>query len=504
MWNKSQQKKKSKPDAIFPLKIKKLEQHILDHFNQNFDLNLSQYKHHGKNIAVFYISYLIDTNKLENLLLEPLVKSDEQWTNQAILNKIPLSRGSTTASLKEILKKLINGDVFIYIENETEIISYPLLKMDQRSLAKAETESLVLGPQIAFTESLETNLNVVRGIIKTPDLVMEKFTVGERIPYKVQIIYLKSLTNETDIQTMRQRIQDLDIDEIEDITVLKQYFEDSSTNIFPQFYATELPDRFCYSITKGKIGVLGENSPTGFVAPSTFFSFFESTEDIYMRWNAGSFLRMLRFLAMFIAIIITPAYVAIVTYQFELIPTKLLISIGKSRAQVPFPPILEALMIEFMIELLREAGARLPTKVGQTMGIVGGIVIGEAAVQAGITSNILIIVVAVSALASFTAPSYLMGTSLRVIRFPMMFLAALWGLVGIMFGLCMLIIHALRLTSLGRPYLAPLYPLQLQDFNKVFYRLPYTNQYRRAKIGQPKDMIRYPKEESEKKRDIDE
>lgn len=499
MWNKSQQK--SQQDSIFPLKINKLEELIQDH---NLALNFSRYKHHDINIVVFYISYLVDTDKLENFLLEPLLTKEEQWTNQMVLNDIPLSNGTTTTSLTDILENLIRGEVYIYIEDETDIVSYRLLKKEQRSLEKAETESLVLGPQISFTESLSTNMNVVRGIIRTPDLVMEKVTVGKRIPYEVQIIYLKSLSNETDLETIRQRIKDLDIDEIEDITVLKQYIEDSSTNIFPQFYATELPNRFCYSVTKGKIGVLGENSPTGIIAPSTFFSFFESTEDIYMRWNAGSFLRLLRFLAMFIAIIITPAYVAIVTYQFELIPTKLLITIGKSRAQVPFPPIIEALLIEFMIELLREAGARLPTKVGQTMGIVGGIVIGDAAVQAGITSNILIIVVAISALASFTAPSYLMGTSLRVIRFPMMFLAALWGLVGIMFGICMLIIHALRLTSLGRPYLAPLYPLQLQDFNKVFYRLPYSNQFKRAKIGQPKDMVRYPKDESEKKRDIDE
>jgi hypothetical protein len=502
MKDKEQQRDNQK--TIFPLKIKILEQLIQDHFNNNLDLNLTVYQHQGSNIAIFYISYIVDTDKLQNLLLQPLLKRKRQWTNQLILNDVPLSKGTTTSSMQEILKKLISGDVFIYIEEETEIVSYPLLKMEQRSLAKAETESLVLGPQIAFTESLSSNMNVVRGIIKTPDLVMEKVVVGKRIPYEVRIIYLKSLANEIDVETMRQRIKNLDVDEIEDVAILKQYIEDSSTNIFPQFYTTELPDRFCYTITKGKIGVLGDNSPTGIIAPSTFLSFFESTEDIYMRWNAGSFLRLLRFIAMFIAIIITPAYVAVVTYQFELLPTKLLITIGKSRAQVPFPPIIEALLIEFMIELLREAGARLPTKVGQTMGIVGGLVIGEAAVQAGITSNILIIVVAMSALASFTAPSYLMGTSLRVIRFPLMILAALWGLVGIMFGICLLIIHLLRLTSLGRPYLAPIYPLQLQDFNKTLYRLPYSKQFRRAKIGQPQDMIRYPKEDAAKKRDIDE
>lgn len=500
----NEEQPKNKHESIFPIKISKLEQMIQEQYQGNLDLTLTKYKHQGKNIAVFYIPYIVDTDHLQNFMLQPLLKRKRQWTTHLILSDIPLTNGTTTTSLEDILKKLIKGDVFIYIEGEAEIISYPLLKMEQRSLGKAETESLVLGPQIAFTESLSSNMNVVRSIIRTPDLVLEKITLGKRVPFETRIVYLKSLANEIDIETMRQRILDLDVDEIDDVTILKQYIEDSSTNIFPQFYATELPDRFCYSITNGKIGLLGDNSPIGVIAPSTFFSFFESPEDLYMRWGAGSFLRFLRFLAMFIAIIITPIYVAIVTYQFELLPTKLLVTIGKSRAQVPFPPILEALLIEFFIELLREAGARLPTKVAQTMGIVGGLVIGEAAVQAGLTSNILIIVVAMSALASFTAPSYLMGTSVRVIRFPLMLLAALWGLIGIMFGLCLIIIHLLRLTSLGRPYLAPLYPLQLQDFNKVFYRSPFSNHYNRAKIIQSKDKYRYSKKDAVKKRDIDE
>src|SRR5690554_3614126 len=204
------------------------------------------------------------------------------------------------------------------------------------------------------------------------------------------------------------------------------------------------------------------------------------------------------------SIFLTAIYVASMTYHFELIPSKLLIIIGQSRSQVPFPPLLEALLLELLLELLREAGARLPTKVGQTMGIVGGIVIGQAAVEAGLTSNILIIIVAMSALASFTTPSYLMGTSFRILRFPMILLAGIYGLVGIMFGICFIIIHLLKQTSLGRPYLAPLYPLKLKDFNNVFFRSPPDKNYNRATMYRPKDPVRYSKKEASKKRDIDE
>lgn len=493
-------------DSIFPLKVDELETLIKSKFENKSeeDLIFSIYEHQGRKLAVFGIPYLIDSDKLENALLNPLLSNKNAWTTQSLLNDIPLGGGNTTASLQEILSKIITGDIFIYVEEENEIVLFPLYKEEKRALDKAETESAVLGPQLAFTESLGTNLNVIRQLIRSPDLVLEKIIVGERIPHEVRLIYLKSIANEADVNTMRQRIQDLDVDEIEDSTVLKQYIEDSSLSLFPQFNTTELPDLLGYTVKKGKIGILAENSPMAFIGPSTFFSFLESTEDMYMRWAAGSALRLLRMAAIVVSLVLTPLYVAVVTYQYELIPTQLLVSIGQSRAAVPFPPILEAILIELMIELLREAGTRLPTKVGQTMGIVGGIVIGEAAVQAGLTSNILIIVVAVSALASFTTPSYLLGTSFRVIRFPMILLAGLHGIIGIMFGICLLIIHLLRTTSLGRPYLSPVYPLRLQDFNKVFFRSPSQGHYKRASMYRPKGLIRYSKKEASKKRDIDE
>ena len=504
MNNKSNYDKKTK--TVFPLKSDELEILIKSTFeyNSDDDLLFSTYEHQGKKIVVFGISYLIDTNKLESSLLDSLLSHTEAWTSQSLLNDIPLGDGSTTASFQVILDQLLTGNVFIYIEEEIEIVYYSLYREEKRSVEKSENESIIVGPQLTFTESLSTNLNILRQLTKSPDLVLEKMIVGKKIPREVRLVYLKSTANEADVNTMRQRILDLDVDELEDSTSLKQYIEDSSLSLFPQFYITELPNRLSYTIQEGKIGVLVENSPLSFIGPSTFFSFFQSMEDIYMNWAAGTFLRILRMFATVAALLLTPLYVAVVTFQYELIPTQLLVSIGQSRSAVPFPPILEAILIELLIELLREAGARLPTKVGQTMGIVGGIVIGTAAVEAGLTSNILIIVVAMSALASFTTPNYLMGTSFRVLRFPMILLAGLFGLIGIMFGICFLLIHLLKLTSLGRPYFAPVYPLKLKDFNNVFFRLPPDKNYNRATMYRPKDPVRYSKKEAMKKRDIDE
>lgn len=489
---------------IFPMKIEELEKLLQNRFENNPDLSFTVYDHENKKIAVFFISYIVETQWVHESLVKTLLEGNEPWTNKAILNNIPLAAAEKKTKLQELLDGLLIGKVFVYIEGEDAALSYLLLKKEKRSLGQAETESLVLGPKVGFTESLITNLNMIRWNIRSENLVMEKYTVGKQEPREVRLVYIKSVANTSDINTMRQRLTELDIDNVDDSSVLMQYLEDSSRSIFPQFLSTELPDRFCYSISRGRIGVLVENSPTSIIAPSTFFSFFESTEDLYMRWNVGSFLRILRYLSFLLSTLLTPIYVSVVTFHYEIIPTSLLVNLGQSRAAVPFPPILEVLILELLIELLRESGARLPTKVGQTIGIVGGVVIGTAAVEAGITSNVLLIVVALSALASFTAPNYLMGTTVRLIRFPMIFLAGTLGIVGIVYGMSFLVVHLLKLTSLGRPYLAPIYPFRWEDLNKVIFRLPNDFQNKRFISYRPKKAIRYSKKDARKKRDIDE
>ncbi|WP_054861676.1 spore germination protein [Gracilibacillus sp. JCM 18860] len=497
-------KGRNKSSKLFPINVDKLKTLMESKFENNPDLSFTIFEKSEARIAVFYISYLVEPEMVEQFMLKPLLDGKSKWTNQSILNEIPLRSGSKIEKLEEILDKILIGEVYIYVENEDAALSYLLDKKEKRDLTQAETESLVLGPKVAFTESMITNLNIVRWSIRSTDLVLEKIMIGERFPREARLVYVKSLADETDINTMRQRLKELEVDQIEDSSVLMQYIEDSSLTIFPQFYLTELPDRFVYAIDKGRIGLLVENSPTATIAPSSFFSFFESTEDLYMRWHAGTFLRSVRFIAIFLSIFLTPLYVAATTFHYEIIPIKELLTIGNSRAIVPFPPIIEVLILEFFIELLREAGARLPTKIGQTIGIVGGIVIGTAAVQAGITSNFLIILVAISALASFTIPNYLMSTAIRIIRFPMIILGGLLGLIGIMFGTCFLLIHLLKIKSLGRPYLTPIYPFRWEDLNKALFRLPIAYQSKRFYSYQPKDIKRYKKNKAKTKKDIDE
>ncbi len=496
--------RRGKSKELLPSSIEDLKTNLQEAMHNNPDFQMQEFETGSQRMLVFYISIIVKKQQLNNHILTPLLKGDKQWTSEKLSNALPLGNSVAQTKMNEIVDALIMGSVGIYIENETELLTYPIPDQQKRSVEKSDKESTVLGPQDSFTESLTTNINLVRWRVNTGDLVTEKMIIGERVPTEIRLMYLKSLANKEDVQTMRQRLQDLVVDRIEDATPITYYIEDSSTSIFPQFYQTELPSRFSYSLTKGRVGVLVDKSPTGIMAPTSLFSFFESTEDVYMRWNVGSFIRILRFFALIISALLTPAYVAAITFHYEVIPTPLLTTLGSSRAAVPFPPVFEALLLELLIELLREAGARLPTKVGQTIGIVGGIVIGQAAVAAGLTSNILIIVVAISALASFTAPSYLIGSTIRVIRFPLILMSGILGLIGIMASICFLIIHLLKITSLGRPYLLPMYPFVGKDFSKTFYRLPYYFNFKRSYSYKPQDMIRFPKKKSRKMKDIDE
>ncbi|MBV6685816.1 spore germination protein [Bacillus sp. JRC01] len=464
------------------------------------DLVLRQVVKSSQAFTIAYLEDLIDSEALHSHILRPLEDWPDPLSDEEVRNVISIGGLTTTDSIEDAVSHLLNGAAIVFQEESQYATIADISDPGTRSLEKAETESLVFGPKISFTESISKNLNLVRANVNDPNLCVETFEVGDRLKRKVQMVYIRDLADEENVNTFRQRIRDIEVDSILDSTVLTQMIEDNSYTFFPQFLTTELPDRVSVSLLHGKVGVLVDRSPTVIIGPSTFLSFFESTEDIYLRWNMGTFLRIVRFIAIFFSILLTPAYVAVITYHYEVIPSALLVSLGQSRSNVPFPPVFEALLLEFIIELLREAGARLPTKVGQTMGIVGGIVIGQASVEAGFTSNILIIIIAISALGSFTAPSYAIGTAVRVIRFPLIIMAGLYGGLGMMFCFCFLLIHLLRLTTLGRPYLSPAYPFRYQDLKYSLFRLPYQFLSKRPITNHPSDAGRIPEEKIKHKK----
>ncbi|MEC0232370.1 spore germination protein [Paenibacillus alba] len=462
-------------------------------------------KHANDSLTLIYFGNLIDSNLVHHQLLGSLQQIRlDPFSMEGLAQLIPVGQTELTCEMEPAMTLLLRGWTVVYKVGYSDALLVNTAKQPKRTPSIAEIETNVIGPQIGFTESLETNVGIVRSYIAHENLCNESLEIGELTRTQVQLLYLKDVAEEQTVNTLRQRIADLKIDGVIGSSVLVQLIEDNSMSIFPQLILTERPDRVSFSLLEGKVALLVNGSNFAIVGPSTFLDFFKSPEDHYLSWNIAMFIRGLRFFAIFISILMTPAYVAALTFHYETIPPSLLVPLAQSRSKVPFPPLFESLFLEVTIELLREAGARLPTKVGQTMGIVGGIVIGQAAVQAGFTSNILIMLVALAALSSFTTPIYLMGISIRFVRFPMIIAAGIWGGIGIVFTICLVLIHLLRQTSLGHPYMHPIFPPRWRDMMDTVFRLPFPSLSGRSTFTRTPNKQRFNRDQAKQKKDIDE
>lgn len=414
-----------------------------------------------------YFSHLINSDIYERDVLNPLrnIKFEELGD---LLKESQFSKFSdATAAVNGIL----DGKAALFAPQGVFLID--VYGPEKRSIEQSQSESAITGPHDAFIESIDTNLSLMRRKVKSNRLKVREFKVGEITKTKVYLLYIEGIANKEFADRMAERIQSIEFSGVYDGTMLTQMIDDFPNAMFPLFQTSERPDISISKLVEGKIIVMADQSPSVIIAPSSFFEFFTTPDDYYNRWVVGSALRLLRYLAFIITITLTPLYVAITTYHYELIPENMLSSLTESRSRVPFPPIIEALLMETTIEMLREAGARLPTKIGQTIGIVGGIVIGTAAVDAGFTSNILIISVAMSAIASFVVPSYVMSGSIRLIRFGFIILSGMLGNFGLISGIGLLIIHLSKLTSLGAPYTLPAAPTKPVDWKDIFVRGPF-------------------------------
>ncbi|WP_405082743.1 spore germination protein [Paenibacillus chitinolyticus] len=427
----------------------------------------------GESYELFYLDQLINKDILHRDILHPLLELGGGLGPDELLSYLPVGGGKKIEEWGEIPFLLLAGWIYVH---PSFYESGVILQADQipgRNLTAAENESQIFGPQVSFAESLDQNMALIRSILNDPLLKTESFIIGSQTKTRTIMCYMEGLNNNAYAAMVRKRLSNLKTDGILDSGMISKLLEDNPDSIFPMYFLTERPDRTVGSLLEGKVIVLVGGSSRVMIGPSTFIDFFKAEEDRYVHWQMSAFVFILRMLAVFFSMLLTPLYVAALTFHYEMIPSALLDPLSSSRAKVPFPPLFEALLLEFIIELLREAGARLPTKVGQTMGIVGGIVIGQAAVQAGFTSNLLIMIVALGALASFTSPGFMMGSAIRILRFPMILIAGFWGGVGIVIGIAFLLIHLFRLTSLGTPYLKPFYPFDMSEFTELFIRRPY-------------------------------
>ncbi|MDF2790559.1 MAG: spore gernimation protein GerA [Neobacillus sp.] len=438
-------------------------QQFVDSFNNSSDLSVTEFPH--LTVKIYYFGYLINKDyyekflsKLRNIMPEEL---------QPFLNH---SEFKVLTDMNSIEDAILSGSAIIFTEKNT--YELPFKEGTGRSISQSESETVILGSHDSFVESVDVNLSLIRKRVMSSQLKTIKLHVGKTSKRTVYLLYIEGVASDKDLEEIKKRILSVHNDGIADTNMLVQIIDEHPNSPFPQFYTTERPDVTVYKLFEGKIVGLMDTSPFAFCTPVSFFDFMESMDDFGQRWIVSTFIKVTRYIAILVTLLFTALYVAVTTYHYEMIPQALLPTLLESRSKVPFPPVIEALFLEFLLELLREAGARLPTKVGQTIGIVGGIVIGQAAVQAGITSNILIIVVAASAIASFVIPSYLLSGSIRIVRFGFIILTGFWGNIGIVFGMGILIIHLSSLTNLNSPYLLPISPMYPKFFKYSLIRGP--------------------------------
>ena len=328
---------------------------------------------------------------------------------------------------------------------------------------------------------------MIRRYIRDPNLRFKTYQVGRRSKKDLVLSYIDGIVNPDIVKEVNRRLETIDMDDAPESGYIEEWIEDSFLSPFPQVLNTERPDKVAAALLEGKVAILLDGTPFVLIAPATLGNTLQSPEDYYERWTIGTLLRALRYLAAFIAMFLPALYIALVSFHPGMIPSDLAFSIAASREGVPFPAYVEALLMALTMELLREAGTRLPTPIGQTIGIVGGLVIGEAAVSAGLVSPAMVIVVALNAIASFSLPSYSVAISFRILLFGMMLAAATFGLYGIILSYIMLNVHLVNLKSFGVPYTTPFAPNFLSDWKDLILRAPITTIKRRPTYMQPLD-----------------
>ncbi|TKZ19682.1 spore germination protein [Bacillus velezensis] len=461
---------------------------VLPHVEQNDDL--VQNKKMLPNGLVFYYMYLSEMNDEDKIkeAMETLLREEDTLTLDTVAKRLDKIDARPVFTSKEAVISILRGKCAVFINGLDSVYILSTGKREKRSVNEPTSEKVVRGPKVAFIEDSDTNVAMIRQRTNHPKLKTKKVPIGENKLKYATVMYIDDEADPSVVSDVVKRLSEVKMDDIQDSGTLEELIEDNKYSPFPQIQNTERPDKVSSALFNGRVAILVDNSPFALVVPASLGILMQSPDDHYERWISASLIRALRFTSIFITLFFSSIYIALVSFHQGLLPTTLAVTIAANRENVPFPPIIEAMVMEITIELLREAGLRLPSPLGQTIGLVGGVVIGQAAVEANIVSSIMVIVVSIVALASFTVPQYGMGLSFRVLRFISMFTAAAFGLYGMILFMLAIYTHLSRQRSFGSPYFSPNGFFSLKNANDSILRLPIKNQPKEAKnVNEPEN-----------------
>ncbi|TDG00356.1 spore germination protein [Paenibacillus piri] len=393
-------------------------------------------------------------------------------------------------SFEDAYETLLSGNSILMLDGSSHGLSVGTKKLTARAIEEPNVQSVVRGPREGFTEVLRSNTAMLRRKIKDRHLWLETMSIGKITKTDVTIAYVKNIVNEDVLEEVRKRLSAIDIDAILESNYIEEQIQDKRSTPFPTVFNTERPDVVAAGIMEGRVAIMVDGTPFTLLVPAVFTQFFQSSEDYYQRADFATLVRLLRFLSFALALLTPSFYIAITTFHQEMLPTTLLYNLASQREGVPFPAFIEAILMEITFEILREASVRMPRTVGQSISIVGTLVVGQAAVEAGLVSAAMVIVVSITAISNFVLPAFNLGITIRIIRFILMMLAASFGLFGIFLGLIVLVIHLCNLSSFGVPYMSPMAPLHMSDQKDTLVRSSIPNLISRPKTFRPKNPIR--------------
>lgn len=429
-------------------------------------------------LAVSYLDGLVDQQVL-TILLEDLTKaiqqggvsekSAENWLD----NYTPVGNVTYLNNEQELLNGILNGQVVVLVEYSSKGFLASISGGAKRAVEEPTSQTVLRGPKEGFTEDIATNIALLRRKIKSIDLHIDSRDIGDYTQTKVSVAYIKGIADPEVVKEISKRLDSIKTDSILESGYIEEYIQDGVWSRFPTMFNTERPDAVAGSLLEGLVAIFIDGTPFVLLAPVTFFHFIASSEDYYQRYDLATFLRFIRVASFFVALLLPSLFIATTTFHQEMLPTTLLVTIAAQRENTPLPALLEALAMELIFEVIREAGIRMPRAIGPAISIVGALVLGQAAVQAGLVSAAMVIVVSFTAISNFALPAINMAGAIRLLRFALMLLAGSFGLYGVLAGIIPMMVRLVALESFGVPYMTPLAPFNKNNKKDMLLRVPW-------------------------------
>lgn len=463
-------------------------QTIKDELSKSSDVIFRDFVVRGREeipCSLVVVDGLVDKHLLDSYVLRVIMvdatadPAFKELTKENLLDCLielftPTNEIKKISQMGEAIDGILSGDAVMFVENSSEALLISARGWDTRGVAVPQNESSIRGPKEAFNENLRTNTSLMRRKIKHPSLKLISMKIGDLTKTDVVIAYIEKIASDDVVEEVKSRLSRIKINGIIAGDMLEEFIEDDPYTPFPLIHNTERPDIVASELLQGRVAILVDGTPSALIVPMNIASFMQVSDDYYERAMIVILVRTIRYLGALTAVLAPSLYIAVTSFHQELMPIHLALSVSASREATPFSALGEAILMLFALEILQEAGLRLPKPVGQTIGIVGALIIGDAAVKANLVSPIMVIVIGLTAVASYTIPAYNLTVSIRLLRFPLMILAGTMGFFGVGMGLYFTLVHLLGLRSFGIPYLSPIAPLRIRSLlQDTFVRAPW-------------------------------